>query len=381
MSPMRSVYLDYNATTPVDPRVLEQMLPYFNEKFGNAASKNHRFGWEADEAVERAREQIAELIGAAPKEIAFTSGATEANNLALKGVVANSSKNTDRIVSCTSEHKAVLDPVKGLEGKISSTFLPVRKDGVLSLDQLLSNISVNTILVAVMLANNETGVIQPVKNISEIAKEHGALFMTDATQAFGKIPVDVDELGIDLLSFSGHKMYGPKGVGALYIRSNPKVEIKAQIDGGGHERGRRSGTLNVPGIVGLGMACELCKQEMKEESRRLGSLRDKLEQGVLKLSGTNRNGSIENRMSHVTNISFENLEGEQLTLGLNDIAVSHGSACTSATMEPSHVLKGMGLSDELAMSSLRFSLGRFTTEEEIDFTIQRVTQVVNQLRN
>lgn len=380
MSPPPTVYLDYNATTPVDPRVLEQMLPYFNSKFGNSASKNHRFGWEAEEAVEVAREQVASLIGAKPKEIVFTSGATESNNLALKGTI--DLRNEGHFVSCATEHKAVLDPISELLGQgVSSSILPVDKEGILLMDQLEQGINPATNLVSVMLANNETGVIQPVREIAEIARKSGSLFMTDATQAAGKVPVDVDALGIDLMSFSGHKMYGPKGVGVLYVRGNSKVKIKAQLNGGGHERGMRSGTLNIPGIVGMGMACEICKEEMKEEASRLGSLRDNLENGLLKLPSTSRNGAIEGRLSHVSNISFEGLEGQQLILGLNDIAVSLGSACTSAIVEPSHVLKAMGISDVLAMSSLRFSLGRFTTEEEIDFTIRRVTEVVSQLRN
>lgn len=378
MSISSSVYLDYNSTTPVDPRVLEKMLPFFSEKFGNAASRNHRFGWEAEEAVEQAQEQVAALIGANPREITFTSGATEANNLALKGADL---ENGDQIISCASEHKAVLDPIRSLGEKIEKTFLAPQENGYLNLDRLSESISLKTKMITVMSANNETGVIQPIAAITEMARRAGALSMTDATQTVGKVPLDVKELCVDLMSFSAHKMYGPKGVGALYIRCKSKVEMETQIEGGGHQRGLRSGTLNVPGIVGFGAAAELCKNEMDEEGKRLKLLRNKLENGLLKISGTKVNGTRENRMPHVTNISFENVIGEKLTIALNDVAVSHGSACTSATTEPSHVLKAMGISDELALSSLRFSLGRFTTEEEIDFAIRRIGEVVSQLRS
>ncbi len=374
------VYLDNNATTPVDPKVLEEMLPFFSERFGNAASRNHAFGWQADEAVQNAREQIAELIGARPQEIIFTSGATESNNLAIKGITKNHEGINGHIISCQTEHKAILDPLKQLENSgFEVTYLRVDPDGLIDLNELEAEITDRTILISIMYANNETGVIQPIKEIGELAHKRNVLFMTDATQAVGKIPIDVDELGIHLMSFSAHKMYGPKGVGALYVKS--KIKIDAQIDGGGHERGMRSGTLNVPGIVGMGKACELCLQFMSNDETRLGILRDKLEQQLLRISGTSCNGHAEKRLSHVSNISFEGLDGEKLLLSLNEIAVSQGSACTSATVEPSHVLKGMGMSDELAFATLRFGLGRFTTEAEIDFAVEKVERAVTQLRH
>ncbi|MEP1097689.1 MAG: IscS subfamily cysteine desulfurase [Cyclobacteriaceae bacterium] len=376
---MRRVYLDNNATTPVDPRVLEEMLPYFSEKFGNAASRNHAFGWEADESVQHAREQIANLIGANSKEIIFTSGATESNNLAIRGIVETHADRGNHIISCSTEHKAVLDPASRLkESGFEVTFLSVNQEGLIDLSELEAAITDRTVLISIMYANNETGVIQPLKEISGLAKKHGVTFMTDATQAVGKIPIDVRDLDIDLMSFSGHKLYGPKGVGALYVKS--KVKLTAQIDGGGHERGMRSGTLNVPGIVGMGKACELCSLEMQEEERKLRLLRDKLEEAVLKIPGTRRNGDPSERLAHVSNISFEDIDGEKLLLSLNEIAVSQGSACTSATFEPSHVLKAMGVPDELAFSTLRFGLGRFTTEEEIDFVIEKIEKAVSQLR-
>lgn len=373
------VYLDNNATTPVDPRVLEEMLPYFNEKFGNAASRNHSFGWEADESVLNAREQIANLIGASPKEIIFTSGATESNNLAIKGIAEGNVRNGKHIITCSTEHKAVLDPAKRLEESgFDVTYLSVNADGLIDLAELEEAITDQTILISIMYANNETGVIQPVEEVSQVAKKHKVIFMTDATQAVGKIPIDVKILNVDLMPFSGHKLYGPKGVGALYVKS--KVKLAAQIDGGGHERGMRSGTLNVPGIVGMGKACEVCSLEMQEEEGRLRPLRDKLEEAVLEISGTNRNGHSTERLAHVSNISFEGIDGEKLLLSLNEIAVSQGSACTSATFEPSHVLRAMGISDELAFSTLRFGLGRFTTEEEIVFVIEKIESAVGQLR-
>ncbi len=377
------VYLDNNATTPVDPRVLEEMIPYFAQHFGNAASRSHSFGWEAEEAVDYARGQVSKLIGADPKEIIFTSGATEADNLAIKGVFEMYGSKGNHIITCTTEHKAVLDACKHIEklgGEVS--YLPVQSDGLMDLKELEAAIKQSTILIAIMYANNEIGVIQPVHEISLIAKKHGVLFFTDATQAVGKIPVDVIKDGIDLMAFSAHKMYGPKGVGALYVRrKNPRVRVTAQMDGGGHERGMRSGTLNVPGIVGFGMACEICRLNIEEDTKRINTLRDKLENALLQTEETYLNGNKENRLPHVTNVSFRYVESEALMLGCNkSIAVSSGSACTSASVEPSHVLKALGLSDDLAHSSLRFSLGRFTTEEEIDYTIDQIKNTIGRLR-
>lgn len=377
------IYLDNNATTPMDPRVLEAMTPYFLEHFGNAASRNHPFGWEAEEAVDYAREQVAKLIGADPKEIIFTSGATEADNLAIKGVFEMYASKGNHIITAVTEHKAVLDTCKHIEklgGEV--TYLPVNADGLIDLKELEAAIKPTTILVSIMYANNEVGVIQPVKEISAIAKKHGALFFTDATQAVGKIPVDVNKDGIDLMAFSGHKMYGPKGVGALYVRrKNPRVKVTAQMDGGGHERGMRSGTLNVPGIVGFGKACELCRLDMDEDNKRISKLRDKLETALVQLEEAYVNGSREHRLPHVSNISFKYVEGEGLMMGFNkNIALSSGSACTSASLEPSYVLKALGLGDDLAHSSLRFGLGRFTTEEQIDYTIKSVSETVLKLR-
>ncbi|WP_317129035.1 IscS subfamily cysteine desulfurase [Ilyomonas limi] len=377
------IYLDNNATTPMDPRVLEAMIPYFTEHFGNAASRNHPFGWEAEEAVDYAREQVAKLIGSDPKEIIFTSGATEGDNLAIKGVYEMYASKGNHIITVVTEHKAVLDTCKHIEklgGEV--TYLPVAADGLIDLKQLEAAIKPTTILISVMYANNEVGVIQPVREISTIARKHGVLFFTDATQAAGKIPVDVNKDGIDLLTFSAHKMYGPKGVGALYVRrKNPRVKVTAQMDGGGHERGMRSGTLNVPGIVGFGQACELCRLEMEEESKRISKLRDKLENALLQIEESYVNGNREHRLPHVTNISFKYVEGEGLMMGFNkNIALSSGSACTSASLEPSYVLKALGLGDDLAHSSLRFGLGRFTTEEQIDYTIEQVKNTVLKLR-
>jgi cysteine desulfurase len=378
------VYLDYNATTPVDSRVLEEMLPYFSQHFGNAASRSHAFGWEAEEAVNYAREQVAQLIGAEPKEIIFTSGATESDNLALKGVFEMYASKGNHIITVKTEHKAVLDACKHLE-KLGAdiTYLNVNRDGLIDLTELENSIKPATILVAVMYANNETGFIQPIREISAIAKKHGVLFFTDATQATGKIPVNVNEDGIDLMAFSAHKMYGPKGVGALYVRrKNPRVKVTAQIDGGGHERGMRSGTLNVPGIVGFGKACELCRIEMKKETERIKSLRDRLENELLKQEGIVVNGKRENRLYNVSNLSFKYPGGESIMPAIQkNIAVSSGSACSSASPEPSHVLKAMGLEDEQAHSSLRFSLGRFTTDEEIDYTIDEVKEVISKSAN
>jgi cysteine desulfurase len=377
------IYLDHNATTPMDPRVLETMIPYFTENFGNAASRNHSFGWHAEEAVDYAREQIAQLIGADPKEIIFTSGATEADNLGIKGVYEMYASKGNHIITCTTEHKAVLDTCKHLE-KLGAevTYLEVQPDGLIDLKALEAAMRPTTILVAIMYANNEIGVIQPVKEISAIAKKHGALFFTDAVQAVGKIPVDVNADGIDLMAFTAHKMYGPKGVGALYVRrKNPRVKVTAQLDGGGHERGMRSGTLNVPGIVGFGKACELARLEMASDTERISKLRDKLENALKVIDESYVNGNPAHRLPHVSNISFKYVEGEGLMMGFNkDIALSSGSACTSASLEPSYVLKALGLGDDLAHSSLRFGLGRYTTEEQIDFTIKAVTDTVLKLR-
>ena len=377
------IYLDHNATTPMDARVLEAMLPYFLENFGNAASRNHSFGWQAEEAVDYSREQIAQLIGADAKEIIFTSGATEGNNLGIKGVFEMYASKGNHIITCTTEHKAVLDTCKHLE-KLGAevTYLEVQPDGLIDLKKLEAAMKPTTILVAIMYANNEIGVIQPVKEIGAIAKKHGALFFTDAVQAVGKIPVDVIADGIDIMSFTAHKLYGPKGVGALYVRrKNPRVKVTAQIDGGGHERGMRSGTLNVPGIVGFGKACELARLEMVSDTERISKLRDKLENALKLIDETYVNGNPAHRLPHVSNISFKYVEGEGLLMGFNkDIALSSGSACTSASLEPSYVLKALGLGDDLAHSSLRFGLGRNTTEEQIDFTIKAVTDTVLKLR-
>ncbi len=377
------IYLDHNATTPCDPRVVEAMIPYFTNSFGNAASRNHPFGWQAEEAVDYAREQVAKLIGADPKEIIFTSGATEGDNLGIKGVFEMYASKGNHIITCNIEHKAVLDTCKHIEkegGEV--TYLKVKDNGLVDLTELEAAIKPTTILIAIMYANNEIGTINPIREISAIAKKHGVLVFTDAVQAVGKIPVDVNKDGIDLMAFTAHKMYGPKGVGALYVRrKNPRVKVTAQIDGGGHERGMRSGTLNVPGIVGFGKACEICMNEMEEETKRVSALRDKLQNELLKVEESYLNGDKEHKLPHVTNISFKYVEGEGLMMGFNkNIAVSSGSACTSASLEPSYVLKALGLGDDLAHSSLRFGLGRFTTEEQIDYTIEQVTNTVNKLR-
>ncbi|MFF5382308.1 IscS subfamily cysteine desulfurase [Pedobacter suwonensis] len=376
------IYLDNNATTPLDPRVLEAMLPYFTEKFGNAASRNHAFGWVAEEGVDYAREEVAKLIGCTEKEIIFTSGATEADNLAIKGVFEMYKEKGNHIITAVTEHKAVLDTCKHLEKNGARvTYLGVKEDGLIDLAELEAAMTPETILVSIMYGNNEIGVIQPVKEIAAIAHKHGALFMTDATQAVGKIPVDVNADGIDLMAFSAHKMYGPKGVGALYVRrKNPRVKVTAQMDGGGHERGMRSGTLNVPGIVGLGKACELCRLEMESEAIRLSALRDKLESTLSQMEESYVNGNTQHRLPHVANISFKYVEGEGLMMAMSDLAVSSGSACTSASLEPSYVLKSLGLSDDLAHSSIRYGLGRFTTEEEIDQAIEVTQKAVNHLR-
>lgn len=377
------VYLDHNATTPCDPRVVEAMIPYFTQNFGNAASRNHPFGWQAEEAVDTAREQVAKLIGADPKEIIFTSGATEGDNLGIKGVFDMYASKGNHIITCNIEHKAVLDTCKNIEregGEV--TYLDVKPNGLIDLQELEAAIKPTTILIAIMYANNEIGTVMPMREISAIARKHGVLFFTDGVQAVGKIPVDVNKDGIDIMAFTAHKMYGPKGVGALYVRrKNPRVKVTAQIDGGGHERGMRSGTLNVPGIVGFGKACEICMQEMESDTARIIKLRDKLENALLKVEESYLNGDKEQRLPHVSNISFKYVEGEGLMMGFNkSIALSSGSACTSASLEPSYVLKALGLGDDLAHSSLRFGLGRYTTEEQIDFTIEQVANTVNKLR-
>src|SRR6202142_3714771 len=379
----KPIYMDYHATTPVDPRVFEAMLPYFGARFGNAASRNHSFGWDAEQAVEKARKQIADLIGATPKEIVFTSGATESDNLAIKGVAEMYAERGNHIVSVTTEHKAVLDTCKKLRKHgCDITLLAPGKDGLVDLDALSAAITEKTVLVSVMFANNEIGVIQPIREIGRIAGEHGVLFHTDATQAVGKVPIHVDEDNIDLMSISAHKMYGPKGIGALYVRrKNPRVQLTAQMDGGGHERGMRSGTLNVPGIVGLGEACAICQVEMAEEAVRLAALRDRLKDRLLAgLDEIYINGSMEHRLAGNLNISFAYAEGESLLMGISDIAVSSGSACTSATLEPSYVLKALGVGEDLAHTSIRFGIGRFNTEEEVDYVVGRVVETVNRLR-
>jgi cysteine desulfurase len=378
------IYMDNHATTPVDPRVFEAMTPYFTMVFGNSASRNHSFGWEAEEATEKARKQTADIIGATSKEIVFTSGATESNNLAIKGVAEMYAEKGNHIITAATEHKAVLDTCKRLEKDgIRVTYLPLQQNGLVDLDQLKSAITDKTILISIMYANNEIGVLQPVAEIGKMARERGVLFHTDATQAVGKVPVDVNRENIDILSISAHKMYGPKGVGALYVRRrNPRVQLTAQIDGGGHERGMRSGTLNVPGIVGLGAACAIAKAEMAEEGKRLAYLRDKMKDRLLAaLDEVYINGTMEHRLPNNLNISFAYVEGESLLMGINDIAVSSGSACTSATLEPSYVLKALGAGDDLAHSSIRFGLGRFNTEEEVDYVTAKVVDVVKKLRD
>ena len=375
------IYLDYNATSPCDPRVVEAMLPFFTRHFGNAASRDHSFGWEAAEAVQIARERIAALIGAEAREVVFTSGATEAVNLALKGVSEMYAAKGRHIITVETEHSAVLETCRHLEKMGAEvSYLPVDQNGLLALDTLESAIRADTILIAVMYANNETGVIQPVQQIAALAKRHGVLFFSDATQAVGKIPVEVLADGIDIMAFSSHKIYGPKGVGALYIRrKQPRVNISRQIDGGSHERGWRGGTLNVPGIVGFGMAAEICVENMTNDAAQMGRLRDQLERSLAGSTGASVNGESAPRLPNVSNISFQQVKGKALIAGINkQIAVSTGSACLSETPEPSHVLKAMGLADEQAYSAIRFSLGRFTTEEEIAYTIQRVQEVLRQ---
>ncbi len=377
------IYMDNQATTPLDPRVLEAMMPYLTTKFGNAASRNHSFGWEAEQAVDAAREQVARLIGATGKEIIFTSGATESDNLALKGIAEMYRERGSHIITQVTEHKAVLDTCRRLEKSgCRITYLPVKADGTIDLEDLKRAIDDKTILVSIMAANNEIGVLQPIREIGKICQERGVLFHTDAVQAVGKAPFNVIDDCVDAASISAHKIYGPKGVGALYVRRrNPRVQIAAQIDGGGHERGMRSGTLNVPGIVGLGKACEIAQNEMAEEAVRLSALRDRLKTKLeAELDYVHVNGSMEHRLPGNLNMSFVYVEGESLLMGINDVAVSSGSACTSATLEPSYVLKALGLGDDVAHSSIRFGLGRFNTEAEVDYVAAKVIQVVRHLR-
>ncbi len=376
------IYLDNHATTAVDPRVVQSMIPYFTEFFGNAASRNHAFGWGAEEGVEKARKQIADLIGANSKEIIFTSGATESNNLAIKGVAQMYAEKGNHIITAATEHKAVLDTCKHLEKEgFRITYLPVQGSGAVDLDMLREAITDKTILVSIMYANNEIGFVQPVAEIGKICKERGVLFHTDGVQAVGKIPVNVIADNIDLMSITAHKLYGPKGVGALYVRrKGPRVQLTAQMDGGGHERGMRSGTLNVPGIVGLGEACAIAQREMPAEIARHRALRDRLHAKLATIEESYVNGSMESRLPHNLNMSFAYVEGESLLMGINDIAVSSGSACTSATLEPSYVLKALGLGDDLAHTSIRFGIGRFTTEEEIDYVADKMIEVVDKLR-
>src|SRR5438874_10334345 len=378
------IYMDNHATTPLDARVLEAMMPYLTNRFGNAASRNHKFGWEAEEAVDQARKDIAALIGADAREIVITSGATESDNLAIKGVAWMYREKGDHIITAVTEHKAILDTCKHLEKDgFRITFLPVDNKGFVDLDDLRKAITDRTILISIMTANNEVGVVQDIKEIGRIARERGVLFHTDAVQAAGKIPFNVNEMNVDLASLSAHKMYGPKGVGALYVRRrNPRVLLAPIIDGGGHERGMRSGTLNVTGIVGFGKAAELCKQEMASDSERLRRLRDRLNKKLHEnLDEIYINGSMEHRLPHNLNISFAYVEGESLLMGINDVAVSSGSACTSASLEPSYVLKALGAGDDLAHSSIRFGLGRWTTKEEVDYVADKLTSVVTRLRD
>jgi cysteine desulfurase len=377
------IYLDNNATTRTDPRVLERMLPFFTECYGNPASRNHSFGWAAEDAVELAREQVGKILGASSREIVFTSGSTEGNNLAIKGVAEMYRSKGNHIITSNIEHKAVLDPCKRLErAGFSVTYLPVDRFGMIHPDQVREAITDKTILVSIIFGNNEIGTINPVGGIGAVCKEKGVLFHTDATQAVGRLAIDVEKLGVDLLSLSAHKIYGPKGVGALYVRrKNPRVRLEAQIDGGGQERGMRSGTLATPNIVGLGAACQIALDEMPTETPRLTELRDRLHQGIVRqLDEVTLNGHPTERLSNLVNLSFAYVEGEALMMGIKDVAVSSGSACTSASLEPSYVLKALGVGDELAHSSLRFGVGRFNTTEEIDYTIEQVVQAVKHLR-
>src|SRR5262245_58203414 len=377
------IYMDNNATTRCDPRVVEAMLPFFTEHFGNAASRNHPFGWFAEAAVDDARDQVAALIGASGKEIIFTSGATESNNLAIKGVAAMYRKKGNHVITQLTEHKAVIDPCKRLEREgFQVTYLPVDRFGQVHAEQIAAAMTDKTILVSIMTANNEIGTIQPIEAIGKLCKSKGVLFHTDAVQAVGKVPVDVEKMGIDLLSLSGHKLYAPKGIGALYVRKkDPRVRLAPQIDGSGHERGMRSGTLPVPSIVGLGTACDIAGREMEAESARTFRLREKLRKGIMdRLPETYLNGHPTERLPGNANISFAYVEGEGLMMGIKEVAVSSGSACTSASLEPSYVLRALGVGDELAHSSIRFGVGRFNTEEEVDFVIDHVVREVNRLR-
>ncbi len=379
------IYMDNQATTPVDPRVIEAMVPFLGEIYGNAASRNHAFGWAAEEAVDRGRSQIANLVGARPKEIIFTSGATESDNLAIKGVAEFYADKGNHIITAVTEHKAVLDTCQALEraNLAEVTYLPVDQYGRVDVDDVKKAIRDETILISLMYANNEIGTLHPIRAIGALAKERGILFHCDATQGVGKIPVNVDEDGIDLMSMSAHKMYGPKGCGALYVRSRgPRVRLRAQMHGGGHERGMRSGTLNVAGIVGFGKACELCGQELEAEAGRLMSLRQRLYTGLTEnLEEVYLNGHPTERIPGNLNLSFSYVEGESFLMGLNrEIALSSGSACTSATLEPSYVLKALGVGEELAHTSIRFGLGRFNTEEDVDYVVRRVSEVVVRLR-
>lgn len=380
----KAVYMDYLATTPVDPRVMEAMLPFFTSAYGNAASRNHQFGWEAEEAVETARKSIADAIGANPSEIIFTSGATESNNLSLAGLWEMYKEKGNHIITLVTEHKCVLDTAEYLQREkgVDVTFLSVKEDGLVDLKELEAALREDTLLVSIMFANNEIGVLQPIAEIGQLCKERGIFFHTDAAQALGKVPINVEQLGVDLLSMSGHKVYGPKGIGALYVRKRkPRVKLKPIIHGGGHERGMRSGTLNVPAIVGFGKAVEIAIQEMQAETARASKLRDRLEKSLLEqLDYTQINGNKENRLPGLSNISFAYVEGEGLMMAIPDIAVSSGSACTSASLEPSYVLKALGLSDELAHSSIRFGIGRFTTDEEVDYVIESMVRGVKKLR-
>jgi cysteine desulfurase len=387
------IYLDNHATTPMDPRVLEEMLPYFIEKFGNAASRNHSFGWAAEEAVETARERVAKLIGATTKEIVFTSGATESDNLAIKGAVAMYREEGDHVITAVTEHKAVLDTCKHLEKNgYCVTYLPVQKDGLIDLEDLQRALDGKTrdgktqddktILVSIMSANNEIGVLQPIAEIGRLCRERGVIFHTDAAQSIGKMPINVDKQNIDLMSIAGHKLYGPKGVGALYVRNkNPRLRLSALLDGGGHERGMRSGTLNVPGIVGLGKACAIAQEEMLKESCHLAGKRNHLRDRIMsRLDEVTINGSMEHRLPGNLNLSFAHVDGEALMMALNDIALSSGSACTTAAIEPSHVLRAIGVSDDLAHSSIRFGIGRFNTDAEVDYVADRIVETVTHLR-
>lgn len=377
------IFMDNHSTTPMDPRVLEAMLPYFTERFGNAASRNHAFGWDAERAVDGAREKIAALIHADPKEVIFTSGATESDNLALKGVAEMYREKGNHIITAVTEHKAILDTTKHLEKMgYEVTYLAVGSDGLVDPAAVRAAITPKTIMISIMMANNEIGVIQPIAEIGKIAKEKGVVFHCDGTQGVGKIPVDVQAMGIDLMSFSAHKIYGPKGIGALYVRKkNPRVRISPMMDGGGHERGMRSGTLNVPGIVGFGAACEICQKEMEAERKQLGMMRDRLQEIIFTgLDEVFLNGHLTQRLPHNLNISFAYVEGESLLMGLKEVALSSGSACTTATLEPSYVLRSLGVGSDLAHSSLRFGLGRFSTLEEVEYVGQRIIDAVKRLR-